>query len=394
MGILAECPLCHKKQSAKNKRCKCGGDMDKAKKSKKVRYWISYRMPDGTQRRESVGAFEDLDAYCVTDAKNALSKRVVQKKERRMFDELAEYTMTFQELTDWYLDLEKVKALASCKTVRTYLKKFNSEFGNRTVAEIKLADLENLQEKRKGQGLKPKTVDDEINYAKTVVIKAFNNDLVSGSTLKAFQRVDRMLEKNANARDRVLTKAEYEALLNNVANHVKGIVTMGYWTGMRKGEILPLTWNKVYLKERLIKLEPEDTKEGRAKNIPICDKLYEMLTNTIRRLHNDYVFLYNDRHIKHCTTALKTACEKAGILWGRGIKDGFIFHDLRHTFVTDMRKAGVSKSVRMSITGHAERDMDDRYNRVDDSDKLLAIRKLEEYRKNVDHSVDQEKLSI
>ncbi len=119
-----------------------------------------------------------------------------------------------------------------------------------------------------------------------------------------------------------------------------------------------------------------------------------MLVKTVRHLHNDYVFLYNDRHIKHCTTALKTACKGAGIVWGRDVKDGFIFHDLRHTFVTGMRKAGVSKSVRMSITGHAARDMDDRYNRVDDSDKLLAVRRLEEYRKNIDHPIDQENISI
>jgi hypothetical protein len=59
-----------------------------------------------------------------------------------------------------------------------------------------------------------------------------------------------------------------------------------------------------------------------------------------------------------------------------------------------MRKAGVSKSVRMSITGHAPKDMDDRYNRVDDSDKRTAVRRLEEYRKNIDHSIDQENVSI
>lgn len=67
------------------------------------------------------------------------------------------------------------------------------------------------------------------------------------------------------------------------------------------------------------------------------------------------------------------------------VKNGFILNDMRHTFVTDMRKAGVSKSVRMSITGHSPKDMDDRYNEVDDQDKLEAIKRLEAYRfQNVD----------
>ena len=45
-----------------------------------------------------------------------------------------------------------------------------------------------------------------------------------------------------------------------------------------------------------------------------------------------------------------------------------------------MRKAGVDKSVRMSITGHAIKDIDDSYNKVDEKDKHQAIRKLEDFR--------------
>jgi hypothetical protein len=40
-----------------------------------------------------------------------------------------------------------------------------------------------------------------------------------------------------------------------------------------------------------------------------------------------------------------------------------------------MRKAGVSKSVRMSITGHAPKDMDDRYNKISLEDQLEAVKK-------------------
>ena len=94
------------------------------------------------------------------------------------------------------------------------------------------------------------------------------------------------------------------------------------------------------------------------------------------------------------TGSIKTACDKAGVLWGREEKDGFVFHDLRHGFVTDMRKAGVEKSVRMSITGHAIRDMDDRYNKVDDSDKHKAIEKLETFRASVRQNVRQNEKTV
>ncbi|MBW2557531.1 MAG: tyrosine-type recombinase/integrase [Deltaproteobacteria bacterium] len=49
-------------------------------------------------------------------------------------------------------------------------------------------------------------------------------------------------------------------------------------------------------------------------------------------------------------------------------KGGFVFHDLRHTFNTNMRKASVPESVIMEITGHSTRSTFDRYNTIDEGD--------------------------
>lgn len=191
MAVLAECPLCHKKQSTKNKKCSCGLKLDEAKKSKKVRYWITFRMPDGKQRRESVGAFEGLDAHSISDAKEAEAKRMVQKKERRLFDMLPESEHTFFELTQWYLDLEAVKDLVSYSIVKIKLNIFNSEFGNVTVSDIKPTALQNYQIKRMKQGVAPATINQELGKVKAMVYKAFDDDIVSGDTIKTFKWVTR-----------------------------------------------------------------------------------------------------------------------------------------------------------------------------------------------------------
>jgi hypothetical protein len=68
---------------------------------------------------------------------------------------------------------------------------------------------------------------------------------------------------------------------------------------------------------------------------------------------------------------------------------GFIFYDLRRTFITDMRDAGVGRAVIMSVTGHADRDMHDRYNPVDDGDKLETIKELEAYREKIRQTLDK-----
>ena len=99
MAVLAECPICNRKQSNRNKACiKCGNDLDKSKRSRKVRYWINQWLPGGKQRRESIG-------YSIKEAKAADGKRKVQKRENRIFDILPENKITFHELTEWYLNL-------------------------------------------------------------------------------------------------------------------------------------------------------------------------------------------------------------------------------------------------------------------------------------------------
>ena len=44
-----------------------------------------------------------------------------------------------------------------------------------------------------------------------------------------------------------------------------------------------------------------------------------------------------------------------------------------------MRKAGVSESVIMDITGHSTREMFDRYNTVDNDDTRKAVEQMEIY---------------
>jgi integrase len=89
-------------------------------------------------------------------------------------------------------------------------------------------------------------------------------------------------------------------------------------------------------------------------------------------------------------TGLKKGCKSAGINYGRNQKDGFTFHDLRHTFATKARKADVEKNVIMVIMGHsAGSDMNFRYDSVDETDLLNAVDQIEELLESADHPVDQ-----
>ncbi len=60
---------------------------------------------------------------------------------------------------------------------------------------------------------------------------------------------------------------------------------------------------------------------------------------------------------------------------GKKVKGGFVFHDLRHTFNSNMRKASVVDSVIMEMTGHSTREMFDRYNTIDKEDMFRVWKK-------------------
>ena len=130
MSILAECSICKKRQSEKNKLCKCGEDLDKAKRSRKTKFYIRYRLPGGKQRQEMVG-------FSISEARDADSKRRVQKRENRIFDMLPESKMTFNELIDWYLNLQSVTCLSSAQRVRSALNNIRATFGDIQARNIK-----------------------------------------------------------------------------------------------------------------------------------------------------------------------------------------------------------------------------------------------------------------
>ncbi len=261
MSILVQCPICRKKQAITNKLCSCGEDLVKAKKAQRIKYWISYRLSGGKQKREYVG-------HSLEEAKDADGKRRAQKREGRIFDVRADHKLTFSELTKWFLKQSKVKALKSSWRYKYALDRFNEKFGDRKIGSIKPGDLEDYQTERKIQGIADATVDQELGAARTAIKKAFENDLLSGEPLKVFQKVKKLLKPKANKRDRIIEPDEFRALVAASSLHLKPIIATAYYTGMRKSEILNLTWDKVRLNERLIKLDATDTKDKEAREIP------------------------------------------------------------------------------------------------------------------------------
>ncbi|MFC1580007.1 tyrosine-type recombinase/integrase [Thermodesulfobacteriota bacterium] len=385
MAVLAECPICHRKVTIKKVECPCGANMAKLKRQKKkVKYHINFLIPDGkdesgkkkfTQRREYIG-------YSIDEAKDADGKRKVQKREKRIFDMLPDTEITLEELSEWYLSL---KGLKSYRRKEGIFKNINAELGNRIVSEIKPIDLQNYQDSREEQGAAPRTIDYELSVTRTMIYTAFENDKVSGRTLKAFKSktVENRLKKGSNARKRVVTIDEYISLLKVAADHLKPIIAMAYNTGMRKGEIRQLRWKYIDWEKGFIRLPAEITKERKEKAIPMNHHVASILKalrplRAVGKGYQDFVFTYNGAPITHKDSlqkSLKTACKDAEITYGQKVENGLIFRDIRRTVKTNMLAAEVQKEYRDTILGHSLEGMDVHYIKPSEDDLKTAMEK-------------------
>jgi integrase len=286
------------------------------------------------------------------------------------------------DIAGWFLDLKSVKKLASYKRVELVLSNFNKVFGNRIVNTIKPVDLEDYQNKREEDGRAPATIDMEISIVKTMITKAFDNDMVDGHTVKAFRKVKRKLRKAANARKRIISAGEYLKLREGASQHLKGLLTVAYNTGMRSGELRSLCWSHVDRDKGFTRLPAETTKERKAKNIPMNDHVRELFGGLPRAIHHDFVFTFQGEPIRApggLKKSFATACKNAGIPCGRKVADGIIFHDIRRTVKTNMVKAGVDKVYRDVILGHSLQGMDAHYMAPTEADLQGAMERYTQW---------------
>lgn len=150
---------------------------------------------------------------------------------------------------------------------------------------------------------------------------------------------------------RFLTKEEEIRLFNSIDDtnrHIEPILICALQTGMRKGEIFNLLKSCVDLQAGFIELLK--TKTGKARKIPISDKLKAVLITALSDENNksEYVFVnpvtgtkYND--IKRSFHVL---LKKAKI-------ENFRFHDLRHTVATRLAGSNIDLTVVQEILGHS-----------------------------------------
>lgn len=326
-----------------------------------VTYPIS-RKPDGTikYREKKVGKYkrqaEEMDEMLRSDFKKREMLGIKHEQKRRV---------SFAELVDWYVELPKVKAKKSYRDIRRMALKLKDYFSPYFLDEITPSMVEKYQAE-KAKTVKPATAN---RYLATMK-RMFNLAVREGYAEK--NPVWKVEMYKENPRDRVISHKEFETLTSHMPDHTADITAVAYFTGMRKGSILSLKWNQVNLVERFVYLE--DTKNDEPLRVYLNDEVMEIFRRR-RFQHPEYIFSYEGNPITTLKRSFTRACRIAGI-------ENFRFHDLRHCFRTNLRKAGVEQTVSMKMLGHRSVQAHEIYNSFDREDFEGAHGKLAKHLEN------------
>lgn len=229
-------------------------------------------------------------------------------------------------------------------------------FGGWRVRDITSQRLALYIDQRRDEGAADATIQREL----AALRRMFNLGRLNGKVVAVPKFPTIRLD---NARQGFFEADAFEAIRDRLPARLRPLVTVAYWTGMRRGELLSLDWRNVDLERGLIRVEAKHAKTRTARIVPLVGEGLTVLRAWRAETPADVVpvFHRNGRRIRNFYGAWRKACAEAG-------HPGMLLHDFRRTAVRNMRRAGVSESVAMKVTGHKTRSMLTRYDIVDERD--------------------------
>ncbi|MGA8540100.1 MAG: tyrosine-type recombinase/integrase, partial [Terriglobales bacterium] len=189
------------------------------------------------------------------------------------------------------------------------------------------------------------------------------------------------LLKEPRARKGFVTQKQFDELLAALPSHLRPLIQFLYWCGCRLGEARAIQWEQVNLKERLIRLEAEQTKTDEPRVIP----LPSVVAAQLARIEPKVGKVFDDTNLRTewargCTAVGLGKMEKQeseeGNKWHK--YTGLIIHDLRRSAIRNMVAAGNSQDWCMAISGHKTADVFRRYNIVSTADITTAMQRVEQ----------------
>jgi integrase len=238
-------------------------------------------------------------------------------------------------------------------------------FGERPIDKIGPAQVAQYLKRKRSAGLSSKTVQNHLNFLHGVFSFAIKRGWAQSNPVAYVDRPKK--NRSPHQRVRFLQPPELDALIDAAPGDTLGSVERVLYlaaalTGLRQGELLGLKWLDIDAHARRVrvadnftrgKMDTPKSHEGRS--VPMAARLGHELAALRERTHfnkdDDLVFCHPETgHVldpSKMRKRFKDALVEAGV---RAIT----FHELRHTFGTQMAAAGAPLRAIQEWMGHAD----------------------------------------
>ncbi|MGQ7830916.1 tyrosine-type recombinase/integrase [Altererythrobacter sp. Z27] len=289
----------------------------------------------------------------------------------------ADEVPTFAQYAQQWLDRKEASLRSFGVTQGNVRSALNPAFGKRAINAITPSHVNNWIAQQLRQ-LKPSSVQRQLNTFKAVLNDAIRNGLIDRNPADNADKI-----KGIEARGRFVTADEWKVILDTIdvieakqegkkesrPHQIRGwlklFVKWAYESGMRRAEILDLTWHNIRKVDELTVVEVVNTKTDKPRYVT-CTEEMEAILKRLKELERDDG---DERLFPVSMTTLKRSLAQ---LWKEtGLKDVRL-HDLRRTHATILIQNNIDPRTVAGRLGHSGTSMLARHYAVNRGDVEAA----------------------
>lgn len=345
------------------------------RKLKNGRFQVDVWDTNGKRIRKNFPKWAEAKAYETHLEKEKQDERLVKHKVGRKKIELSE---AISEAIKSKEPLAK-KSYDKYKSVFKTFEEFVVSKGILNVNDFTADDADEFRNILTSSEAAPKTINFYLDTVKALFHEYVERDTIAKSPFSHIKRV-RLKKKTLLEREEDYYSADEirsffkQAMPDGYKNGFIGL----FLTGMRFEEFASLKWGRIDWKNKIIQVRSDadfNTKTSSSeRDIPISDKLYEILKDLQKSNKSDYVFSPDNSgkfKERKMLSVVKDIAEKAGI------SKNPTLHKWRHSFNSHLSQQGVDYSIRQYLMGHKPQTMTDHYTKVDPKKLHSEVSKLD-----------------
>ncbi len=222
-------------------------------------------------------------------------------------------------------------------------------------------------DERKRLNKKPLSRNSRVSYfnkLRACINQAFEESVISTNPLRGIENFK--VEEGARM---YLTIDEVKRLAETECDYpiIKNAFLFSCLTGLRRSDILKLTWGDVYQQGEYTRIIFTQKKTGGLEYLDLSPQAAELMGE--RNKPDEHIF--QDIHSPSCTNnTIKLWCARAGI------NKNITFHCGRHTFATMMLDLGTDIYTTSKLLGHRNISTTQIYAKVLDKNKQAAVARI------------------